>query len=527
MIGRVPPHGTAADVERSPSEDEVTRRELERIARGGTLNMVGAVVSAVMGFLHVVIVTRFFRADDAGSLFSATSAFTILTTVGMLGTETGLARFMLPLKVQGRLGDQARLRRIALRPVMVFSFAAAAVGLLGAEEISRLLGVEGPHAATVVRMIALAVPAATLSRFMLGQTRAIGRMRPTVVIDKIFRSAAQPAGALLVGLMGGGVVALTNSWTIPFFVALLLAIPTVPKPEVGHDEQASGSDMRTLRREFWSFTWPRSLASVSQIAIQRFDIIVIAATLGAAEAAIYTAATRFVVVGQFGVQAIQQVLQPRMSAMLAKNQLGPLERVFQTSTAWNVAVAWPLYVTVACAAGVYLRLFGQGYTSSEAVAVVVTMSVAMMLAVAAGPLDTLLLMAGHSKASTINALVALAVNVALCLTLIPSMGIPGAGVAWAAAVVVRNVLTYVQVRKALGITPFSSSVGIAVALPVLAFAVPQLVSSVVFGPTVGAFAAAFGIGVVLYAAGLWAARDRLALASLQALLPRRFVEAKG
>ena len=36
-----------------------------------------------------------------------------------------------------------------------------------------------------------------------------------------------------------------------------------------------------------------------------------------------------VVVGQFGVQAIQQVLQPRMSAMLAKNQLGPLERVFQ------------------------------------------------------------------------------------------------------------------------------------------------------------------------------------------------------
>ena len=84
-----------------------------------------------------------------------------------------------------------------------------------------------------------------------------------------------------------------------------------------------------------------------------------------------------------------------------------------------------------------------------------------------------------------------------------------------------------QVRKALGITPFSSSVGIAVALPVLAFAVPQLVSSVVFGPTVGAFAAAFGIGVVLYAAGLWAARDRLALASLQALLPRRFVEAKG
>ena len=269
----------------------------------------------------------------------------------------------------------------------------------------------------------------------------------------------------------------TNSWTILSSSPCSWRSPPSPKRRLDttsrHRDPHEDAPKGVL-----SFTWPRSLASVSQIAIQRFDIIVIAATLGQPKRP-STAATRFVVVGQFGVQAIQQVLQPRMSAMLAKNQLGPLERVFQTSTAWNVAVAWPLYVTVACAAGVYLRLFGQGYTSSEAVAVVVTMSVAMMLAVAAGPLDTLLLMAGHSKASTINALVALAVNVALCLTLIPSMGIPGAGVAWAAAVVVRNVLTYVQVRKALGITPFSSSVGIAVALPVLAFAVPQLVSSVV------------------------------------------------
>src|SRR5690606_6185898 len=44
----------------SSEEQVVAKRELARIVRGGTLNLVGAVVSAATGFLQVVVVTRFF-----------------------------------------------------------------------------------------------------------------------------------------------------------------------------------------------------------------------------------------------------------------------------------------------------------------------------------------------------------------------------------------------------------------------------------------------------------------------------------
>ena len=68
-----------------------------------------------------------------------------------------------------------------------------------------------------------------------------------------------------------------------------------------------------------------------------------------------------------------------------------------------MAVSWPLYVGVAAAPLVYLGVFGPEY-ADNGLAVVVVMSLAMMFAVATGPVDTLLLMSGRSALSLINSL---------------------------------------------------------------------------------------------------------------------------
>ena len=74
------------------------------------------------------------------------------------------------------------------------------------------------------------------------------------------------------------------------------------------------------------------------MAIQRMDIILIAAMRSPKEAAIYTAATRFVALGQFGTQAIQQVLQPKFTALLANHERESLKDVYQISAAWSMLV---------------------------------------------------------------------------------------------------------------------------------------------------------------------------------------------
>ena len=62
--------------------------------------------------------------------------------------------------------------------------------------------------------------------------------------------------------------------------------------------------------EFWKFSAPRAIASVAQVAMQRLDIVLVAAMAGVGQAAIYAAASRFLQLGQLGGGAISQAVQP-------------------------------------------------------------------------------------------------------------------------------------------------------------------------------------------------------------------------
>lgn len=174
-------------------------------------------------------------------------------------------------------------------------------------------------------MLGVLLPFATWNGLTLAGTRAFGRMRTTVAVDKIGRSIAQPVLVFLVSLTGSGVLVLTCAWSVPYVLAALLVgilFRRFLRRRGTYEHTEPTKSYRELRREFWRFTWPRSITQVSQMAIQRVDIILIAALRSPTEAAIYTAATRFVALGQFATQAIQQVAQPKFTALLANHEFG-------------------------------------------------------------------------------------------------------------------------------------------------------------------------------------------------------------
>lgn len=497
--------------------------QLGRIARGGALNLVGAAVAATTSFLLVVAVANSFDETTAGMLFAATSLFIILEALTGLGTDTGLARFVLRYEAHGRHGDIGHLIRAAIGPSAAAALVCSAGLFVVAPWLAPRIGLGAEGGVQMLRVAAVALPFATLNDVTLGATRAFSAMRPTVVIDSILRCTAQLLAVVVVGALGAGAVALAGAWTLPYL--LTSAIATVVMVRLVRARAArwpahGEGDRALTRREFWRFTWPRSIARLAQITIQRLDIILVAALLDAAAAAVYTAATRFVVIGQLSQVAIQRVLQPRLTALLARDDHETARDVFKVSTSWSIALSWPLYLAVACAAPLYLEIFGSGYRS-DGVPVVVVMAIGMMVAMAAGPLDTLLLMAGGSTTSLWNTLTALTVNVVLCLLLIPALGIVGAAVAWAAAVVLRNLMTLVQVHRLNGITPFSRGATVAAAAAVGCVAVPLLVAAAVVGLSPVTFLVVVVPGGAAYAGVLWLERERLALSAFTALIPTR------
>ncbi len=152
---------------------------------------------------------------------------------------------------------------------------------------------------------------------------------------------------------------------------------------------------------------------------------------------------------------------------------------------------------------------------------VVVLAIAALLAAAGGPVDLILLMAGRSGLSLVNSLVALGVNLGLNLLLIPHLGIIGAAIAWAAAIVVRNVLGMAQVINNLHWLPFSKLSVYVGALALACFAVPAQLLQLAGDPSDGLLVVVLAVGAVAYLGALYKLRDQLALTAFTAMLRRR------
>ena len=212
------------------------------------------------------------------------------------------------------------------------------------------------------------------------------------------------------------------AWAAPYLPVTVLAAYALRKVyRAGKPPGATTrrAERRGLRRDFWRFTGPRALASVAQLALQRVDVLLVAALGGLAPAAVYAVAGRFVVLIQFANQGISQSVQPRLAEALATGDRRAANRLYQTATGWLVLVTWPINLLVILFAPVYLRLFGDGYPAGAPV--VVVLAVAMLVATGCGMVDMVLAMAGRTSWNLVNVLVALAVTIGLDVLLDPPL----------------------------------------------------------------------------------------------------------
>lgn len=486
------------------------------IARGGALNLVGAGVSAVAGVLLVVVVTRALPQEQAGVFFALTSLFLIAEMVARLGTGTGLVYFVARLRRLGRGAEIRATQQVALTPVVVMSLLTSAVLLLWTPTFAGLAGSDSPATRAAVVVLALLLPVTTLSEALLAATRGHGTMLPTVAADKIGRSALQ-LGLVALAVGGSSPALLAGAYAVPWAVSALLAWGWLARLSRGLPRPEG----RTPRpwRQFWGFTWPRAVNSLAALGLQRLDILLVTALTGPAAAAVYTAASRFLVVGQLVNASISTAAQPGLAAVLAVDDRASAQAVYRSATTWIVLLTWPLYLVCAVFAELVMSIFGSGYDAGRPV--IWVLAGVMLFATACGMVDMLLNMAGRTSWTLVNSLIALAVMVGVDLLLIPPMGILGAAIGWAAAILTNNLLPLIQLRVAYGLHPFGRATLAAVTLAGTCFGLLPLAARMLFPDRPWAALAAVAVGGLVYLLAVRRWRAALGLPSLRSLRPRR------
>jgi O-antigen/teichoic acid export membrane protein len=499
------PRVTAATTTPAPG------RTARGAARGGLANMAGSALAGGAGVVVTWIVARALGPEQAGAFFAATAAFVLVGGLSKLGTNTGLVYWPARLRATGQDHLLGACLRAALPPVTVFSLVLAVAMWLAAPWIAHLTAGESPRViadhTTGLRVLAIFVPLQALTDVLLTVTRGYRSMRPTVLLDRVLRSSLQ-----LVAVSTAGVAALWATAALPVF-AFAWAAPYLPvvilaglSARTAYRKglvvgEVTGTDRRRLRRDFWIFTGPRAVAAVAQLALQRVDVLLVAALGGLAPAAVYAVAGRFVVLIQFANQGLSQSVQPRLAEALSTGDHAAAKRLYQIATGWLVLVTWPICLLVIAFAPRYLRLFGEGYAAG--VPVVLVLAGAMLVATGCGMVDMVLAMAGRTSANLGNVLIALSVTVGLDVLLIPRWGALGAAAGLAGAMVVNNLLPLAQVYRGTRLHPFGTGTLGAAALAIGCFGFVVLVPAAVV------------VAVPAYAAGAWLLRGPLMLGAFR------------
>jgi O-antigen/teichoic acid export membrane protein len=524
---------------------------LKDVARGSALNLIGALVAAVTTLVLTVVITREYSKPVAGAFFTAISLFLIVESAAGLGAWVGLVNFIARLRRLGHEDRVSAILRAAVIPVVAVSLGATAGLILFADPLAHLLlsghlgkdGAAPGMVADALRALALALPFAAMSDTLLGAARGYRAMKPTVVVDKIGRSTAQLIG-ITIAISAGSVALLAPLWALPYVPAAAIGwywlrrVRRDHRPGAGaagesgtsgvSASSAAAADGAVARsgdavsvgagvgsatsRGFWRFTGPRAVANLAQITIQRIDIVLVAIILGPVEAAIYTAATRFLVAGQFANSALSQAAQPRFAELFAVDDRRGANVIYRATTAWLVMLTWPLYLLAVIYGPEILSIFGHSYRAGATVMVILGLT--MLVATACGQVDMVLITTGRSSWSLANGLMAVFVNVGLDLFLIPRYGITGAAIGWAVAIIITNLIPLAQLAGSKRLNPFGRGTFIAIGLSVVSFAVIPLAMRAAFGPGAVASLSAVGVGCLVQAAGLWRFRDSLKLKAL-------------
>jgi O-antigen/teichoic acid export membrane protein len=501
-----------------------SRADVEVFARRGLINFVGAVSYGLFTFLTVLLVTHALPTDEAGAFFEVVAMFTIASSVILFGAQNGLVRQIARARALNRALEIRRVVFAGTIPVLVVAVLASVAIAIGASTFAATFA-DRSTINDLERMVVISTPFVLLSTVMylsLAVTRGLGTMVPTVAIDRMTRVCLQALGMAAVLVLGLSAPTAVLLWGLPFALAAIGATVWALKLVRARESRAGDWMPRSfglVTGEFWRFAAPRGLASVFQTGSLWLDTLFLGALSSPGAAAIYTAGGRLTLVGSFFLESVVQALAPQVSSLMAKRELQRVQDVYRAATLWLVCATWPIYLLLAIFAPGILTLFGKGYAAGAPA--IVIMSVAMLISMAFGPVDIVLLMGGRSSLNLMNTVASLVTNVGLNLLLIPRWGISGAAFAWAASTVVNNVLPAGQVYRIFRIHTFGRQFWIPVASASAFVGGIAIAARVLAGPSIPVMVVAGLIGGAMHGATLWRFRHDLRLAELRSAFGRR------
>jgi O-antigen/teichoic acid export membrane protein len=170
---------------------------------------------------------------------------------------------------------------------------------------------------------------------------------------------------------------------------------------------------------------------------------------------VYTAASRFSMIGAMFYQSVGNISTPIIADLHSQHETLKMEAYYQTTTRWMVLFNLPIFLTSVIFAEPLLSIFGDDFTAGAASMIILAFGTLAYTGTGVGA--NILDMTDHPKVNTINSAIMVFVTIGLNVLFIPSLGIVGAAVASSISTILANVVCLIEVWAFIGIQPYNRS----------------------------------------------------------------------
>jgi O-antigen/teichoic acid export membrane protein len=470
------------------------------ISRQSGIFFAGTLFTTALGYLFKVYLARVLGAEDLGLYALGVTIVGFLGIFNTLGLPHSAVRFVAAYQASGKYRE---LHALLWRGASLLLLANVVLGAV-LLTFGRVVAVRFYHSSALVSYLPLFALTMLLSVLNGFYGKVLAGYRDIKLRTWILSFIGSPLNMLMavllitigMGLRGYIMAQIISSAVI--CVLLVVAVRRFTPSAARFSAQPSSSPPP----EVWSFSAAMLGIGLLEFLVGQVDKIALGYYRGAREVGIYSVAAAVVVYVPLALSSINQIFAPTIADLHTRGDMALLARLFQSLTKWAMGLTLPLALVVMILSRPLMRIFGANFEIGWPVLIIGT--IGQLVNCAVGSVGYLLLMSGNQK-RLIRVQIAMAVlMVVASIVLVPLFGAIGAATAAAMSNIGMNLLNLIEVRKALGISPYNRgylrlllpsivTVGMVVVLSRVAFifhrdsiavAVTLLVAYVLFGATV-------------------------------------------
>jgi O-antigen/teichoic acid export membrane protein len=402
------------------------------------------VISAVIAFVSQVLLARWMGSFEYGIFVLVWTTMFIVGNLACLGFHTSVIRFIPEYREKGMFDE---LRGILLTSRLFVLVASTVIAGLGAAGIWYFSGAFESYYVVPFILGVICLPMIALSDVLQGISRAnawaLSALSPTYIIRPVLILVFM-ASALVAGYEASAQTAVFAAIGATYATTLWQLFNVTARI----DAKMPAGRRRILFGEWFAVSLPIFLVESFFFLLTNADVLMVGAYMQPTDVAVYFATVKTLALVHFVYFAVKAGVAQRYAAF-THGDPGRLAAFARETVSWTF---WPslLMAFIVLALGKpMLMLFGPEFDQGFPLLFLLVVGVVARAAV--GPCESLLTMSGNQNICAALYALTLAINVTLSMVLIPALGLWGAAIATAVAMVFEAAALSFTVWRKLGI----------------------------------------------------------------------------